>query len=241
MKKKITLSIIAIIVLYFIVKGVSIYLEIKEFEEGLKSKEVVSYTLKSNTKEIHFIGMTHIGQKEFYENIKKEVIKFKKKGYVLFYEFIDTEDKSVTEIDLRKVRKFAGFLPTENGHKQGIRDFSNIKGLEAQRNEMFFNLINNKDYIADISVTLAVKAYEDRYGEIILTPEDLNTPLEETVSETLPTKDMFSIVLDFRNIHIANFITESEYDKIILMYGSEHKTGVLEELKKIDNSWQEIN
>ena len=209
------------------------------FEESLKDIEVKASTLKSDSKEIHFIEMTHVGHKKFYENIRKDVLKYKKEGYVLFYEFIDFEDKTETETTLRKARKFAGFLPTVKGYEQEIAQFE-IEGLEVQKNDMFLHLVNNKDFRADITPTQLVKAYEEKFGEIVLTSEDLTTPLDKKISKTLPKGKRFSIILDYRNLYVAKLIKESKHPKIIVMYGAVHKKGILKELKKNDASWKEI-
>lgn len=203
----------------------------------LNTTEVQFYDYKSDDKSIRFVEMIHIGKKEFYENVRNQVEKSKKDGYVLFYEYIDFDQ--ATDEEKRKTKKMAGFVPSPEGYERELKSLIE-KGYVTQKNELFLNLVNNKDFNVDITPNQLIEEYEKKYGEIILTSEDLNTPIDEKISPTISKKNMQSIVLDYRNNYLAAKIEESSFDKIIILYGAQHRKGLIKELQKLNPTWDEM-
>ena len=102
---------------------------------------------------------------------------------------------------------------------------------------MFLTANDTIDYNIDISVEEIVKQYELKYGEIKLTNNDLNLPLNDFCKERLPFSKTKKIILDYRNFVLAKKVEESKYNKIIILYGSLHKKGFYKELKKMNQKW----
>ena len=100
------------------------------------------------------------------------------------------------------------------------------------------NLVNSEDYNVDLNGSRIVQEYEKRYGEIILDSIDRNRPIMEPVQNTLPEKRVKQIVLHHRNQYIARQVNGSEHTKIIILYGAEHKEGILSELQKLNPTWK---
>lgn len=211
--------------------------DIIRMNQLLTNTEVKTSSYISNNKEILFVGMVHIAQEKFYENVKLLTKEAKENGFVLFYEFIDLVNPE--PIYLRKVRKMAGFIPSAEGYKREIAEF-NIEGLTNQKTDDFLNIVNNKDFRVDVTAEMMVGEYEDKFGEIVLTKDDINVPLKERIGEILPTARTNYIILDYRNKYLAQFIENSEYDKIIVHYGMDHEKGLFEELHKLNASWKKI-
>lgn len=53
--------------------------------------------------------------------------------------------------------------------------------------------------------------------------------------------DIFSVILDDRNLHLVKNIVESSEKKIFITYGMMHFEGVYELLKKSDPTWRIIS
>lgn len=53
-----------------------------------------------------------------------------------------------------------------------------------------------------------------------------------------PNKRMMAVVLDYRNDYLAKAIQESEYSKIIVLYGGRHEKGLVKDLKELDSTWK---
>jgi pheromone shutdown protein TraB len=179
--------------------------------------------------------MVHIGQEQFYVNVRNEILEFKHKGYVLFYEWIDYNQTD--EITLRKTKKLVGLVPSQKGYSQIL---SNIKleGVTVQDNQLFLGLVNGRDFNVDITPEEVISAYEKQFGEIQLSREELESPLDELYEPSQGSENLKSIILDYRNRYLASKIQESQYDKIVVIYGADHQIGLLEELQSLDQSWR---
>jgi pheromone shutdown protein TraB len=204
----------------------------------LSSTEVAVVDMTNGTKKVHFIKMHHLGQQHFYDRVEQEVRNNKEDGYVLFYEWIDYD--KANELTLRKTRKLMGFIPSEEGYQQMV-DQLDVDGVVAQNNEQFLNLVNDKDYKADITPEEVIRLFEERHGVIELSNQDMERPLDETIEGHQMDKRLFDIILDYRNQYLAQQIHQATYDKIIVLYGADHQSGVLKELQKLDADWHSIN
>ena len=65
--------------------------------------------------------------------------------------------------------------------------------------------------------------------------------LREFLISKLANQDIFSVILDDRNRHIANEILTRGDEKIIILYGLMHFEWVLQLLQEHDNSWEIYN
>ncbi len=201
------------------------------------SKEATYKDYSNNEKDIRFVNMVHISTKEFYKDVINKVTEAKNKDYVLFYEYVDFD--LATDLEKRKIRKMIGFIPSPEGYKKVLKSIDDDDNLMVQDNDQFLNLVNNKDYPVDITPSEIIKQYETKFGEIILSEEDKNTPINEELKRSLPKKKVQSIILDFRNKYLANKVEHSEFSKIIILYGADHRTGLFKELKKLNPKWSD--
>ena len=190
------------------------------------------YVAKS--KRMRFVKMHHIGKPEFYSDVVNTVKTAKKDGYVLFYEWIDFD--TATDLEKRKLRKLLGFIPSPEGYKTLIDQLGD-ESLVVQDNQLFLNLENSNDYVVDLTPQEVLSQYENKYGKLILTQHDLDTPLSEYIKVTLPQEQVDDALLHFRNKHLAETIHNSSYSKIVVLYGEAHETGLFKLLKSLDINW----
>ena len=207
-----------------------------QFHKRLTNTKVESADFSSNKKSVHFIDMIHLGQQEFYDNVAQEIKKYKKDGYVLFYEWIDYE--TADTLTLRKTKKIVGMIPSKKGYSLMINKID-VEGLVFQENDQFMNQVNSLDFNVDVTPQELILEYEKRHGEILLNNEDLQVPLYGDFNFN-NDKNVMDLILNYRNKIVAERIQNSKYDKIIVMYGADHRKGIVEELQKLDVNWKEI-
>ena len=205
-----------------------------KMQKQMTNTQVVSVNISNNNKEIHYIDMIHIGQQAFYDNVKKEILTYKQNGYVLFYEWIDYENAD--DISLRKTKKLVGFIPSTKGYEGYVSNIK-INGVVVQNNDLFLGLENELDFNVDISPKKLISVYEERFGVIELSSEELETPIYSETKAKRIDKNLEEIILNYRNEYLAKQIHKSEYDKIIVIYGAAHQKGLVEELQKLDDNW----
>lgn len=186
-------------------------------------------------KTIRFVGMHHIGLKEFYAEVRQHIEKAKKEDYVLFYESIRLDN--APEVLKRKIQKMLGFVPSKDQYDAFLKTL-NKPDLIVQDNKSFLGLINNKDFVADRTIEQIIADYEKKFGEIIITKKDLKNSLDEIVTPSLPKKKVMQILVDTRNEHLAQEVINSPNKKIIIMYGEGHEKGFVEVLKSLDARWE---
>lgn len=205
----------------------------------LVTQSEASYTDYSNgEKTIRFVGMIHIAKQEFYDHVASIVKTAKEEEYVLFYEWVDFD--IVPDTEKRKLRKILGFIPSPEGYENSLKELG-VEGTSVvQDNNQFLNLVNNKDFKVDLTGVEILRKYEDKYGELILTDIDKNTPLTESIDVTIPTKQVTYVQDDCREDHLVAEINKSGYSKIIILYGSAHEKGILKRLKASNPDWKKI-
>lgn len=67
-----------------------------------------------------------------------------------------------------------------------------------------------------------------------------NDSLRDGIIENFWNTDIFSVILDDRNLHIVNAIESREDEKIFIIYGLMHFEWVYDILKKRDPNWEII-
>lgn len=201
----------------------------------LQATEAEYADYKSESKQMRFVPMSHISTKAFYADVERLVKQAKADGYVLFYEEVDFD--KATETEQRKLRRMVGFIPSPEGYRKMLGSLDDEK-YTIQENEQFLHQVNDLDFNVDVSPQDILNEYEKRYGELVLTEEDMNTPIEESMKPSEPNKQMMAVVLDYRNDYLAKAIQESEYSKIIVLYGGRHEKGLVKDLKELDSTWK---
>lgn len=189
-------------------------------------------------KEILFLGMIHIGQKEFYEDVKRKVDSLTSLDYHVFYEgsVLKRSDRVIKENDTvvyLKFRKLLGLDPLIEYTK--VKPFSNFVDK--------YSLVNQPDYVelglntsnstsVELTARKQIELFENAQGEIILDECDQNTKLGDPNynCEKLPkekqTYFIEEIVINKRNQNIYENIKASEHDKILIIYGKKHLKGI---------------
>ncbi len=187
----------------------------------------------SNTeKTLYFIPMIHVGEPAFYEAVADAVKVLKSRGADLFYEFVDFE--AASREDQLRIRAMLGFLPTPSFYADTVSD-----GLVAQDNELFLGFPGGRDVNVDMTAGEIADAYETQIGKLEISDENQSTPVSGLV---LPTGDIaksFEIIVDLRNIHLAEAIDASPND-IVVLYGAAHGPGTLDELVERDGRWARV-
>ncbi len=201
------------------------------------SKEATFDDFSNGEKDIRFVNMVHLSTPDFYADVIEKVKFAKQNDYVLFYEYIDFD--IATDLEKRKIRKMTGFIPSPAGY-QKLLESSKTDDLVIQDNNEFLNLLNQKDYRVDITPSEIIEKYETKFGKIILTEEDKNTPIEETMKVSLSEKQVHSIILDYRNEYLAEKVEASDFSKILILYGAAHNKGFFKELKRLNPKWETI-
>ena len=204
----------------------------------IESKEatVISYTHQN--KSLKFIPLVHFGQPEFYSGIKDTETAYKKKGYIVFYEYLtpradlktDPEGYKKELLLLRKM--FDGKNLSTKAYEEDLGDlFPNAIGQPEYKNLG----IDDNDINVDVDIIDVVEEYTKLFGEIALEQCDYDYPPEAI--KGYPCKklknNMDPIIVDFRNEYLANEIHHSKNDKIVILYGQNHVKGVQKLLKKM--------
>ena len=142
--KKISLS---FVILVIFVASFSYY------NNELYPAKLPQFTITNWKKIVVFQGMSHIWTKKFYEKIKNEIIKYKKKWFVYFYEWVKPSKDKKTWEDFNKALwiKF---------DKDTYKYFSKLYWVTNQDNRIFLWLVNNKDFNVDLSLDEIMQEYE---------------------------------------------------------------------------------
>lgn len=200
----------------------------------MNSEKVKMVSYINNDRSVKFIGMHHMGKKMYYDKVKDSVDQLKRSGYVVYYEktkvLTDTLQQDTVN---RKLKKMLGFIPGFDSYKKITEDNPVFKKYIVQPSYQTLG-IDSLDINADISQLEMTLAYEKKFGEIILTKEDFNIPINQSVKRELPKKKVDDIIINYRNASLANTVSTSNDKKILIIYGLRHIKGFTKELKKIN-------
>ncbi|MEE1899299.1 hypothetical protein V1389_13190 [Flavobacterium rakeshii] len=239
-------SFLALLVYFSLISCKSNSIDKKIKSAGFYEEDVNLSTLTNNDKTIVYFPIRHVGTKNFYNNIQFKVDSLASKGFVFFIEGIKTDSTklSIQRIDTLelKLRKIVGgnvniYVDTINSTYMGY-PFKNNKGLINQPKYSKLGISKTNSEHSDVSLDLLIDEYENKFGTIVLNECDYNTS-PNTVYQciTVPENNKKYIVLDFRDIKLAKYITDSPHKKIAVIYGSNHEKGLYRELTKMDSLW----
>jgi len=192
-------------------------------DKNINKKKLV-YKNKQG-KYLVYLPTVHIGKKEYYYSIKKEVDSLRKEGFIIAYEGIIFEiEKNDFEKNARKARKIIGYNIANinyNNINSLPKEYS-IKNYIVQSNEK--TGIVNTDYNVDMSLHDLIEKYELKYGSVILSECDLQTPLSAKYSckekKKLPK---YYFTDELRNNEALTKISLLINKNIVLLYGKGHK------------------
>lgn len=214
----------------------------RTFKE-IHTEDVKIVTVYSRQKTVQFVPMHHIGKPEFYVQVRKVVDSLKQQDYIVFYEGVGM-DKHLDSLSIdtyqRKLRKMTGFY-IDSGYIDLLRENSYFKKFVGQPKYAELG-ITDTDRNIDISKNRLIDAYEQKFGSIVLEKVDYRMPLQPKnvlpQSARLPRKNVFYVLIDHRNQHLAKNIQSASNSKILVIYGLEHVKGTILELQKMDHSWR---
>ncbi|NOU39627.1 MAG: hypothetical protein HOO89_13010 [Ferruginibacter sp.] len=226
-------------------------------QAGILDKENSIIKISNQQKEICFLPMHHIGKKEFYDDTKRQLDSLINLGYYVFFEGLNNKTidekikdtllrkmRSVTGVDLVNLVKKGGYIDSATGltifPNKGLNKIIKKENLVSQPS----NLKKPKIEMAtgmgvDEDLSNLIKGFEAKYGIIQLTDKDWNTNLGEPFKiKNGNSKSKKEYIKQYlRNKYLAQQIVSSTHNKIVLVYGKNHKKGLLEELQKIDATY----
>ena len=205
---------------------------------GATDKKATLKKLDYKDKDILFLEMIHLGQKEFFEDVKHKTDSLNELGYFIFHEGFHLKKSEVPKISdndtvALKFRKVTGIDP--------LIDYSKAKSLVPYVDE--YNLVDQPDYIklgltssnskaVDIAGSKLIEIYEKEKGEIRLYECDYESKLGNKNYDCKQAKKadrkyfMDEILIGERDKHIYENIQETDKNKILIIYGKKHFNGV---------------
>jgi hypothetical protein len=217
---------------------------------GAHKTEAVINVLSSKSKNIAFIGMHHIGKKQFYNDVYRITDSLGKLGYISYYESV--KDEKFDSITIKKFRKINGIYLSKDGY------------LDTITNKLVGKYKVHKDYInqpkidvlislesnpikVDVPISKLISEFEAKEGEIRLDSCDVATSFNGNYncqSYRKVNREKYKAfkndyALKYRNKKLAEYIISSKDSKIIVIYGKKHYRGLLNELKILDSTWRE--
>jgi hypothetical protein len=206
-------------------------------------------------KKIIFFPMHHIGTKTFYDDAKNKIDSLITKGYVVYYENVRTRsirDSLQKDTLYRKARKISGVDFATAYVNKGYIDTTNNTLFGKKTNLISkYKLINQSKTMFPLDDTLRVKnvdadfdqlikACENKYGTIVLDKYDYETKFGEKYKHKR-NKELYEYFgTGFRNTLITDSILKDPNNKIILVYGSKHFEGILEDLIIADKNYKQV-
>ncbi|KOS05656.1 hypothetical protein AM493_06120 [Flavobacterium akiainvivens] len=214
---------------------------------GINKKESPMSVYTNGTKSIAYIPMKHIGPKEFYANVARRVDSLQKQGYTVYMESVRVTDsltpqqRDTLKLKVRRLMGVTlgkgGYLDTINGRLMG-RKFSNKKELINQPVYSKLGVDTLSGRIVDVPLNVLIKQYEKQYGTIQLDVCDYTTPLEDKYDCGREKRSQANdLILRHRNKNLADAIIADKHNKIAILYGAAHESGLLELLKQVDATW----
>lgn len=215
---------------------------------GVYEETAKTAIISDGNKKVIIIGMQHVGQQKFYDDVKFKIDSLRALGFHFLFEsamydvYLTNEEAKIYNL---KARKLIGVHLSGKGILDTIENkIGNIKvnpkyQLVNQPKPTLLGLDLNNDVRADLPMNALIDMYEIKFGKIELDECDFNTPLEERYScATWKKGDINYLILDARNEEIIERIVKSNHNKIAVVYGKKHIEGIVKLLKEKDNNWQ---
>ena len=199
--------------------------------------------IKDN-KELKIIPLRHLGTPKYYDNLKEVLSKYQNLGYVVFYEFMRSNNTN----DIRQ-RKFRKILPLKinldskeqlNYKEILLKKFRKIDPNfefkqnvipQPQYNFLITDLNNSKN--VDITIEEFVNEYERLNGAVVLDSCDYVNNWSKSNCETNKrAKGFDKILIDYRNNNVVDNVLSATNNKILILYGEGHVKGIKKGLLK---------
>lgn len=184
----------------------------------------ISY-YKNNERELAVVPMLHINRPEFYKITKSKIDSLRNNGYKVFYESIESNINDSIQLDIimRKFRRITGFalLDYMDTKNEEFKFLQNQKFVS--QNEVDYGVDYDIDYRADLNLEDLIYHYENKYGDIILNDCDYSTQFGKKYRcSNVESNNVYYILNTLRDSHVLNEIKQSDFKKIVLVYGRIH-------------------
>lgn len=228
------------------------------------------YAITNWNKIIIFQSMIHIANKNFYENVRKDLKEFKANSWVLFYEWVKVDN----EESLKKFNQalWLDFSPDL------YKNLSELYWVSFQNNDDFLWIINDSDFNIDLDISRIIQIYEEKIKskskqtknlEFIDISSEINkyltylTQREKILMleinkallnfviknnsiilnniDSIWNPELFNVILDERNKNLVNELIESNHSKIFVLYWAMHFDWIYKLLKENNNNWTIID
>ncbi len=208
---------------------------------GIYETQAEVKMIEGADKHIAFIPMHHIGKREFYNSIKQVSDSLQNKGYSIFYEtiiipeYLSKQEEITYRKKIRKIMRTDAttYLDTINNLFMGKHKLPRgVELVNQPANDKLYDVAYAKNI--DVYLDSLVIKFENRYGEVVLSECDLNSPYPsenhncEYLSRDLSKAFMEEFAQDYRNRHIAEKVMKTKNNKIAIFYGSAHYSGLME-------------
>jgi hypothetical protein len=229
---------------------------------GVYDSTISPKAISNDEKKIVFLGMHHLGRKEFYDDAIFKLDSLKRDGYFIFLEGVDLGSnsdsillnnsllkfRSILGVDLSAIKKNKGYIDTATG-------LSVLPSKQLNKIIKMEKFINQPSALKNISDTLIgkkvdgnvidlIKDYENKYGTISLSEYDTKTPLgtsyDRKQGQKLSLDKKNFLLIDARNKIIIDNIISRSNKKIAIVYGKAHYAGLLKLLKASNKGFNEI-
>ena len=213
--------------------------------------------IKSKKQKILFIPMHHVGRKEYYNDVANKIDSLQNQNFTVFYEgVIDSKetDSLTRKKSLLKLRKIMGFFP--QGQKGYLDTTTNVIAGKIKYKGQY-KLINQPSHKqlkvdslnsirADISLTELITEFEKNNGEIKLDSCDYQFSLKGKEYKCKKAKRSLRKIFEKeyvksnRNKYLAERIFNSKKNKILIVYGDAHYTGLWYELYLLEKNYNNV-
>lgn len=191
-------------------------------DKNINKKKLV-YKNKEG-KYLIYLPTVHVGKKEYYESIKKEVDSLRKEGFLIAYEGIRFEiNEPDFELKAKKMRRILGFnIANINDENRDAlpKEYSYTKYL--LQSEINTGILKT-DVNFDCSLKELIEKYEAKYGTVELSDCDLKTSLSSKYNCKQKKKPSFYISEVLRNDKVKENLVKYRYHNMVLLYGKGHK------------------
>lgn len=222
------------------------------------------YTLTNWEKTLVFQEMMHIWWNNFYENISKNLKKYKDQDFVHFFEWV----RPGSEENKKEFDKAIWFEFDETLYP----NISKLLKIEFQDYKKIIWELSEKDINIDLSIDEIMEEYKklENISEKNSEIKDISKEIQNLINslnqreidliayiwqaslnfmlsseenmknmmEAGETQKIMSVILDKRDKNLAENILKSEHKKIYVTYGALHFPWVLKYLQEKDKNWK---
>lgn len=253
----------------FILVLISTFWWLSYLSNEIYPAKMPEFTLTNWEKIVKFQWMVHIWSENYYNNVLKNLTKFKKEWWVHFFEWVRPwSQENMESFDKALWIKFSDDL---------YKNFSKLYWVTFQDYSMFLWVENDLDFNVDLDIDTIMELYREKNIEywiekeysspinaderILETLSTLNERelkilvyinqailnlliwsegLQKTLSNSFTNKELFDVIIWERDKFLASAVNQSEYEKIYITYWLLHFNWFLKELQKLDPNWKII-